>query len=572
MSLQERIIAQSRLDANLLLQNDRIGRASRNQENTVLTFKKVDEEVLREYNEEFPTKFEYIDESGHKRHRKYMLPEDAPTLEEPNLLNILSENELQDLEDAKNDIFVEIEVQKNELLRNAENIRAVNVEVNNDRMTITEGLTQINGLKSQSSEIKQNLNDLEHNLIRIEDAKRDNERRIKENQVELNKTTQENKQKINKYKEELNLLNKKAFNTEQLSSETENEYYARLRSNAELTEPEENLENAKKIILDRFKNSLKEIIRNPSKIEQISNSLDPFGEVENKFKLLKKWNLFKTTFIKTFGENNPSLGVDDIIEFMAEFLENNGVITNVRNVPKQPVKKSTNKPVNQPVKQSLTDEEQAIEELAQEILIKYPSFKEIKERLQEYNTNVTPYSANDIFQQGITADRKGIAAKQIAGKIIKGNLTNYDVGFGIQMEKIPEKVTFGKLVLLLDKHHNMISIVGLKNTKVSDKFVKIIMNIIDNIHPTTQEINGLSTQEKQLYDRLIYLAGLNKMMPHTRDKTINDYKKQMKLIEGEISAGNNSTLLLQELYVVVHSLKDFGILSQKDIKSYLAQF
>ena len=118
----------------------------------------------------------------------------------------------------------------------------------------------------------------------------------------------------------------------------------------------------------------------------------------------------------------------------------------------------------------------------------------------------------------------------------------------------------------------MISIVGLKNTKVSDKFVKIIMNIIDNIHPTTQEINGLSTQEKQLYDRLIYLAGLNKMMPHTRDKTINDYKKQMKLIEGEISAGNNSPLLLQELYVVVHSLKDFGILSQKDIKSYLAQF
>ena len=112
MSLQERIIAQSRLDANLLLQNDRIGRASRNQENKVLTFTKVDEEVLREYNEEFPTKFEYIDESGHKRHRKYMLPEDAPTLEEPNLQNILSENELQDLEDAKNDIFVEIEVQK----------------------------------------------------------------------------------------------------------------------------------------------------------------------------------------------------------------------------------------------------------------------------------------------------------------------------------------------------------------------------------------------------------------------------------------------------------------------------
>ena len=46
----------------------------------------------------------------------------------------------------------------------------------------------------------------------------------------------------------------------------------------------------------------------------------------------------------------------------------------------------------------------------------------------------------------------------------------------------------------------------------------------------------------------------------------------MKLIEGEIIAGNNSPLLLKELYGIVHSLKDFGILSQKDIKSYLAQF
>ena len=582
MSLQERIIAQSKLDAELLLQNDRIGRASRNQENKVLTFTKVDEEVLREYNEEFPTKFEYIDESGHKRHRKYMLPEDAPTLEEPNLLNILYDDDLEALEDEKRRSVVEIGLLKRLIRKNIEDRELIREQMNYNIVTTNEGMERIRELSNNFLELKSDLNDLEHNLIRIETDKRDNERAIKDNEAELNKTTQENKQKINKYKEELNLLNKKAFNTEQLPSETENEYYARLRSNAELTEPEENLENAKKIILDRFKNSLKEIIRNPSKIEQISNSLDPFGEVENKFKLLKKWNLFKTTFIKTFGENNPSLGVDDIINFMAEFLENDGVITNVRNVPKQPVKKSINKPVKQPVKQPLTPEEQAIEELAEDLLIKYPTFKLLKQRLEEYNTTVTPYSANDIFQQGITADRKGIAAKQIAGKIIKGNLTNYDVGFGIQMEKIPEKVTFGKLVLLLDKlyyknilavkHHNMISIVGLKNTKVSDKFVKIIMNIIDNIHPTTQEINGLSTQEKQLYDRLIYLAGLNKMMPHTRDKTINDYKKQMKLIEGEISAGNNSPLLLQELYVVVHSLKDFGILSQKDIKSYLAQF
>ena len=39
-------------------------------------------------------------------------------------------------------------------------------------------------------------------------------------------------------------------------------------------------------------------------------------------KLLKKWNLFKTKYIKVFGDNNYSVTVDDIVEFINEFLGN----------------------------------------------------------------------------------------------------------------------------------------------------------------------------------------------------------------------------------------------------------
>jgi len=118
----------------------------------------------------------------------------------------------------------------------------------------------------------------------------------------------------------------------------------------------------------------------------------------------------------------------------------------------------------------------------------------------------------------------------------------------------------------------MISIVGFKNTKVSDKLVKILMGMVEGTHPQVFELNALSLNEKQLYDRLIQLAGLNKMIPNTQDKTVSDLKLRMELIEGQLNAGNNSPLLLQELYVIVHSLKDFGVLSQKDIKNYLSQF
>jgi len=122
------------------------------------------------------------------------------------------------------------------------------------------------------------------------------------------------------------------------------------------------------------------------------------------------------------------------------------------------------------------------------------------------------------------------------------------------------------------KHHNMISIVGFKNTKVSDRLVKILMGMVEGTYPQLFELNALSINEKQLYDRLIQLAGLNKMIPNTQDKTVSDLKLRMELIEGQLNAGNNSPLLLQELYVIVHSLKDFGVLSQKDIKNYLSQF
>ena len=188
---------------------------------------------------------------------------------------------------------------------------------------------------------------------------------------------------------------------------------------------------------------------------------------------------------------------------------------------------------------------------------------------------------NDLFQNIKTTVRNDIA-KQVDRKIIVNNKTNDIVGFGIKTEEIPEKVTFGKLVLLLKKlyyknilavkHHNMISIVGLKNTKVSDKLVKILMGMVEGSHPQAFELNALSINEKQLYDRLIQLAGLNKMIPHSTEKTVTDLKTRMKLIEGEITAGNNSPLLLQELYVIVHSLKDFGVLKNKDIKNYLSQF
>jgi len=563
MSLQDRISAQSKLDTDLLLQNDRIGKSARKQENKVLPFKQVDEELLREYNSQFPSGFEYTNEFGEKKYRKYMLPQDAPELDEPLLEDIASDREVQDALDREVDVVRQIKNVKDALKKNAEDTDFVEEQINDGSITNYFGKRELDKLKDDFYELKMRLQELEDEIPDINHFKQEHKRRIEANKASSTIASQENKKKIDKYKEELNLLNSKAFTTEQLPSETEEQYYQRLRHNAEFTEPEENLENAKQLTLNRFKNSLKEIVRNSTKLEQIANTIDPFGEVGNKLKLLKKWNLFKTRYIKVFGKDNSSITVDDIIEFMNEFLEDGGKVTEEEEKEDLP----------------LSDKER-ISELTKALMVKYRTAIEMRNRLKNYNLGHRD-GENDYFQ-GITTKRRDGIAKQVARQIIIHDKTNEEVGFGIKTEKIPEKVTFGKLVLLLHKlyykntlavkHHNMISIAGLKNTKVSEKFVKIIMGMVEGIHPTVSEINGLSVAEKQLYDRLIHLAGLNKMIPHTQDKTVTDLKKRMKLIEAEISAGNNSPILLQELYVIVHSLKDFGVLSQKDIKQYLSQF
>jgi hypothetical protein len=99
-----------------------------------------------------------------------------------------------------------------------------------------------------------------------------------------------------------------------------------------------------------------------------------------------------------------------------------------------------------------------------------------------------------------------------------------------------------------------------------------MMKLLQGTHPTHAEITGLPLVEKQLYDRLIHLANLNKMLPNTESKTIEELKRRMKLIEGEINAGNNSPLLVKELYAICHTLKEFGMLSIKELKMYMSQF
>ena len=101
-----RISAQSKLDSDLMVQNERIGKASRPTfENIVIPFKTQDEELIREYNAQFPTSFETgeVDEKGNKVFKKYIMPQNEPDLVEPENLveNMPSDEDINKLEQIR---------------------------------------------------------------------------------------------------------------------------------------------------------------------------------------------------------------------------------------------------------------------------------------------------------------------------------------------------------------------------------------------------------------------------------------------------------------------------------------
>jgi hypothetical protein len=168
-------------------------------------------------------------------------------------------------------------------------------------------------------------------------------------------------------------------------------------------------------------------------------------------------------------------------------------------------------------------------------------------------------------------------------KALKPTPTTVRYGWGISHpeETIPNHGKFGKLVILLNKlfYKNILSlksqsghsIQGFPTIKVSDKFVEIIMGIYNDIN-VANLVKNLNTDEKNLLDSILFMAGLNKKIVTDTGKSLAGLKEQFKVIEGQIMAGNDNPEVLKELKEVLLKLNHLGAISLSGIKKYLKQF
>ena len=156
-------------------------------------------------------------------------------------------------------------------------------------------------------------------------------------------------------------------------------------------------------------------------------------------------------------------------------------------------------------------------------------------------------------------------------------------GWGVKTANIPKTCPFGKVSVNLQnlfyknvltvKHQNGINIPSFRNVKVSDNMVKLVMKQCQGETIKRGDYDNLSSLEREIYDKLIYVAGLHKTTEHhSVDKSKESYKNRLEVIVGEIEAGNNNPELMQQLYDTLHTLVSFNVLANSEAKRYYNEY
>ena len=210
-----------------------------------------------------------------------------------------------------------------------------------------------------------------------------------------------------------------------------------------------------------------------------------------------------------------------------------------------------------------------------ELLIKYLGTPNIK------NLNIgNPTQTKEAINQLITPTDTAI--DKLSGEN-KGEREIF--GFGLKMsddvETIPTIINFGLVFLLLRKLylHNILSIQnkyykkvsGFQNIKVSDTFVEIIQDILNNKNYLSK-LSHLSSNEREIFDQLLYIAGLHKKLNGGSIADTNKFKKELEVLEGEIQAGNNNKGLQKQLFNLLQKMAHYKMISSSMALKHYKQF
>ena len=152
---------------------------------------------------------------------------------------------------------------------------------------------------------------------------------------------------------------------------------------------------------------------------------------------------------------------------------------------------------------------------------------------------------------------------------------------GASIKQVDKFVEFGNLILLLRKLYDTnvlsikdktgINIPGIPNQKTGDNFVQLILKIVNNEDINLKDIDDLNEKDTILFTVLMNKSGLKKKYLINNTRALEALTKRLELIEGEIEAGNDNTIVLKELYEIVFKLAYLGAITLSNAKKHYKQ-
>lgn len=350
------------------------------------------------------------------------------------------------------------------------------------------------------------------------------------------------------------------------------------------------------------------IIKNPSTVETLLHEMKSMPQSDELFQKVKQhFPLIKAQFEKSFGSNNEftNIPINDLMMFIE-----NVIVQKSKTIPREPreikEEKKRYEIGDDPFEgltledlQGFASEETRVKKeetrgkkeetrgrptgirkpssIAKDYLAEKYNARELDERLRDTIQGqmfLEGYSGEMKKSQIIPALVNYEASRLKSGDDLTDNFkTVYGLGINkhVPFGKIkihPAKLQEENILSIRDK--NGYAVRGFPNVRVSSTLSDSILKKGGKI--TKEEHKKMSIEERQLFDELINVAGLKSQTHTSSEKTIEDLKKRLQLVIGQVEAGNNSKDLLKEYTKIMKRLLHFKVISYNQLQDALKDF
>ena len=406
-----------------------------------------------------------------------------------------------------------------------------------------------------------------------------------------------------------------AFDINPLPYESKEEYLKRLSDNEELQmSVETKLFKIKNRIIQKFRENINDILKNPSLTETISNTIeDALGNSSDDVDGRKKINddivNFKKAYKEAYGARK-NISTSEFCEFSREFLEKPKLVKGF--VERLEDAENKMKPVIGG--QKGTGTMYKIEDSGH---IAYFGWKgqavfwtieeegpigswiEYKSKyldIFQAKTHINITKIHELFGTETALGIKkylvseGISPLSLKIKNIKepqvdkyGDPTGEEIvlkGMGLKrpFANSPETVEFGYLTIFLRrlKSTNILKVKRGKwdlseypRKRVSDKFIILLEHTLKNGAVDKDELENLDEDEKNLFIHLVETAGLSNILRIKRKP--DEMLGELNILVGEVEAGNNNPSIINKIKHILQQLYRDGHITSTERVAYLKE-